>query len=250
MKILFCGESWVKHIIHTKGFDSFTNTEYEEGIHWFAEAMKSCGIEMEYIPGHLAPDHFPVSLDELEQYDAVFLSDIGSNSLLLSNKTFSKSELSVNRLDLIKEYVSRGGGFVMVGGYLTFQGIDAKGRYKDTAVEEILPITMLPYDDRHEAPEGIHIKIDKPDHPVFKGIQGDWPHFLGYNKLLSDADAETLAHHGDYAFISTKAFGKGRSLAFASDLAPHWGPPEFINWQYYNTFWINVVKWVAGEDIE
>ena len=247
MKILFCGESWVKHIIHTKGFDSFTNTEYEEGIHWFKEAMEAGGVEMDYVPGHLVPDHFPTTLEALQQYDAVFLSDIGSNSLLLSSKTFAKSEVAVNRLDLIKDYVSAGGGFVMVGGYLTFQGIDAKGKYKDTPVEDILPITMLPHDDRHEAPEGIHIEVDQPNHPVLKDVDPKWPHFLGYNKLLADEDADVVAHHGDYAFIATKSFGEGRTLTFASDLAPHWGPPEFVNWSCYNTFWNNVVKWVAGE---
>ncbi|WP_280771761.1 glutamine amidotransferase [Salipaludibacillus daqingensis] len=247
MKILFCGESWVKHIIHTKGFDSFTNTEYEEGIQWFAEAMKVAGIEMDFLPGHLTPDHFPVKLEELQAYDAVFLSDIGSNSLLLSNQTFAKSEVAVNRLDLIKQYVEQGGGFAMIGGYLTFQGIDAKARYKDTSVEDILPVTMMPYDDRYEAPEGLHVQINNSDHPIFKGIDEEWPHFLGYNKVYGDEDAEVLAEHNKYAFIAVKEVGKGRTFSFASDLAPHWGPPEFINWKHYNTFWGNVVKWLSGE---
>ena len=31
MKILLIGESWSIHMIHSKGFDSFTSTKYEEG---------------------------------------------------------------------------------------------------------------------------------------------------------------------------------------------------------------------------
>ena len=32
----------------------------------------------------------------------------------------------------------------MVGGYMTFQGIDAKGRYAGSPVEEALPVTDCP----------------------------------------------------------------------------------------------------------
>ena len=31
MKILFIGESWHIHMIHSKGYDSFTSSKYEEG---------------------------------------------------------------------------------------------------------------------------------------------------------------------------------------------------------------------------
>ena len=33
-RVLIAGESWVTHSIHTKGFDSFTTTEYNEGVRW------------------------------------------------------------------------------------------------------------------------------------------------------------------------------------------------------------------------
>ena len=35
-----------------------------------------------------------------------------------------------NALALIKEYVSNGGGLLMIGGYLSFTGIEAKANYK------------------------------------------------------------------------------------------------------------------------
>ena len=37
------------------------------------------------------------------------------------------------------DYVQGGGGLVMVGGYLTFQGIDGRASYAGTLVEEALP---------------------------------------------------------------------------------------------------------------
>lgn len=248
MKILVSGESWVKHIIHIKGFDTFTNSEYEEGIGWFQEAMKQANVEMDFIPNHDAPEKFPKTLEELKQYDVVLLSDIGSNTLLLSQDTFSKSKLAVNRLELIKEYVSQGGGFAMVGGYMSFQGIDGKAKFKDTAIEEILPVSLYPYDDRYEAPEGLFINITDPEHSILKGIEGEWPHFLGYNKLDAKPDATVVAEHNGNAFIATTTYGEGRTLAFASDFAPHWGPKEFVEWEYYNQFWKNAIQWLAGNN--
>lgn len=245
MKILVAGESWVKHTIHIKGFDDFTSSEYEEGIEWFAGSMDKAGIQLDFMPNHEAPEKFPVSLSELQKYDAVILSDIGSNTLLLSKSVFSKSQLGVNRLKLIRDYVEQGGGFAMIGGYMSFQGIDAKAKYKHTAIEEILPITMLPYDDRLEAPEGLQIDIVLPDHPILSGIDGNWPAFLGYNKIYAKPGATVLAKHGDCAFLAVGTFGKGRTLAFASDFAPHWGPKEFIEWKHYDRLWQNSVNWLA-----
>lgn len=247
MKVLLAGESWMKHTIHVKGFDSFTTSEYEEGISWFKAAMESGGIDFEFMPSHEATENFPLTLEGLQKYDVVILSDIGSNSLLLTNKTFVKSDVTLNRLSLIEEYVKLGGGFAMIGGYMSFQGIDGKAKYKDTPIEEILPVTMFHHDDRQESPEGITIKISSSDHPVLDGINASWPHFLGYNKLIPKPTATVVANHNEYAFIATQEHGKGRTLSFASDCAPHWGPKEFVNWKYYDKFWLNVVKWLSGK---
>lgn len=246
MKVLVAGESWIKHIIHIKGFDDFTNSEYADGMEWFTRAMKNGGYELDFIPNHEAPEKFPTTLEQLKQYDVVILSDIGSNTLLLSNAVFSKSQLGVNRLNLIRDYVAEGGGFAMIGGYMSFQGIDAKAKYKDTAIEEILPVTMLPYDDRLEEPEGVNIEITDPQHPILEGVEGEWPAFLGYNKVYAKPEATVIARHEECAFLAVGTFGKGRTLAFASDFAPHWGPKEFVDWEHYDRLWQNSVRWLAG----
>ncbi|EFM3814459.1 hypothetical protein HB114_002917, partial [Escherichia coli] len=36
LKVLFIGESWHIHMIHSKGYDSFTSSKYEEGATGFA----------------------------------------------------------------------------------------------------------------------------------------------------------------------------------------------------------------------
>ena len=42
--VLIAGESWTVHSIHQKGFDSFTTTEYAEGVKWLREALEGRGV--------------------------------------------------------------------------------------------------------------------------------------------------------------------------------------------------------------
>ena len=85
----------------------------------------------------------------MKAYDVVVLSDIGANTLLLPDRTFVRSERTPNRLELLANFVREGGGLLMVGGYLTFQGIQAKGNYKGTPVEDVLPVMLEAGDDLH-----------------------------------------------------------------------------------------------------
>ena len=73
----------------------------------------------------------------------------------------------------------------MVGGYFSFQGIDGRARWRRTAVEDVLPVNCLPYDDRVETPEGIIAEILKPDHPIVAGLPGPWPALLGVNEVVA-----------------------------------------------------------------
>jgi len=244
-KILIAGESWMSHTIHVKGFDSFTTSVYEEGVEYIKKALEEGGYEVDFLPNHLAADKFPTTLEELNQYEAVILSDIGSNTLLLPKSVFTQGKKLPNRLELVKEYVEKGGSFLMVGGYMSFTGIDAKTRYGETAVKDILPIKMLDTDDRVEAPQGFHPQVVK-EHEILNGIPKEWPHFLGYNKTiaLEDKGEHLVTIDGD-PFIFVMECGKGRTAIFTSDCAPHWGPVEFLNWEYYNKLWINILNWMT-----
>jgi uncharacterized membrane protein len=140
-------------------------------------------------------DSFPFSRKEIDAFDVVILSDIGANSLLLPDRVAIRSESSPNRLQLIRDFVNDGGGLLMVGGYLTFQGIQAKGNYKGSPVEDVLPIELFAHDDRVESPQGVTPTLVKPDHPVLKGLT-DWPEFLattarrlGRTRMCSRASA-------------------------------------------------------------
>ena len=212
--ILIAGESWTVHSIHQKGFDSFTTTEYAEGVQWLRDALDLAGYDITYQPAHVAATDFPCELDEINKYDCVILSDIGTNTLLLHPETFSASRALPNRLELIEEYVMNGGGLVMIGGYLTFQGIDAKARYQGTAVEDVLPVVLESGDDRSEQPQGIKPLVIDESHPIVSGVGSDWPILLGYNRVAPKTDSKVIVQVGEDPLIVAGSIGKGRSVAF------------------------------------
>jgi uncharacterized membrane protein len=243
--VLIAGESWVTTSVHTKGFDSFTTTEYNEGVAWLRTALEQHGWTVTFLPNHLAPRQFPLSLGALEAFDAVILSDIGANTLLLHPDTFVRSVPMANRLELLRDYVRNGGGLVMVGGYLTFQGIEAKGKWAGSPVEDVLPVSLHYHDDRVEAPQGVVPKV-AAEHKLLTGLPAEWPALLGYNQVKAKPEADVLVTVGDDPLLVVGSFGEGRAAAFTSDCGPHWAPPPFCDWSGYGTLWNGIVDWVSG----
>src|SRR4029077_17466247 len=134
------------------------------------------------------------------------------NTLLLHPDTFVRSTVLPNRLHAIRDYVAAGGGFVMIGGYLTFQGIDAKGKYAGSAVEEALPVALSYYDDRVECPEGVAPAVVDANRPIVGDLSEEWPRLLGYNRVAVKAGAALVASVGNDPLIVAGAFGKGRGV--------------------------------------
>ena len=86
-----------------------------------ASALREQDIEAEVRP----PEGIPRSLDELENFEAVILSNVPATML------------SMRQMDLIRSYVSDlGGGLIMLGGEQSF----GLGGYYKTPIEEILPV--------------------------------------------------------------------------------------------------------------
>ncbi len=245
MKILFAGESWSILSTHTKGFDHISLGRYHEAKGPIKNALEREGVLVDYLPSHIAQYEFPFELEKLNEYDAVLLSDIGSNTLLLHPDTQYQCKRLPNRLELIKEFVAQGGGLVMCGGYMSFSGFGNKARYGMTPLADVLPVNILNYDDRIEMPQGIYPKILINDHPVLNGINKEWPYFLGYNRLEAKPEAEEIANIGNDCFMAGMQFGNGRSFAFSSDCVPHWGSQAFVDWECYSKLWLNILKWVS-----
>jgi uncharacterized membrane protein len=243
-RVLLAGESWVTTTTHVKGFDSFTTSAYAEGADDLRAALAAGGFSVEYLPNHLAPTAFPQSAEALAGYDCVILSDIGTNTLILHPATWERGQRTPNRLELLREYVRNGGGLIMVGGYLTFQGIEGKGRWAGTPVEDVLPVTLQTGDDRVERPEGVEPRA-VAEHPIVAGVGGAWPAVLGYNRVTPRPDAQVLARVGDDVLLACREVEAGRTIAYTTDCGPHWCPREFVEWGGYARLWQQMADWAS-----
>lgn len=248
-KVLIVGESWTVQETHIKGFDTVDLGRLEKtSVDSLVQALHEAGIEADYMPSHVAQYSFPDTVEQLKQYAAIALSDIGSNTIMLDPVMQFQCVRKPNRMQAMVEYVRQGGGLVMFGGYLSFAGIENKARYAMTPLADILPVEILHYDDRMEHPEGICPVITKKEHPVLEGVDGKWPWFLGYNKIKAKAEAEEIAVIGGTdTFMAAMEYGDGRTFAFASDCAMHWGSVEFLAWDGYKKVMPNIFKWLAKE---
>lgn len=250
-KVLLVGETWMTAATHYKGFDDFRSTTFHSGAEPLIAALADSEFEIVHMSGHEAPEALPFDAAGLSDYDAILLSDIGANSLLLHPDVWLRGQTVPNRLKLLRDWTADGGNLGMIGGYLTFQGIDGKGRWRRTPVEEALPVDCLPYDDRIEAPEGFRAEIVQSRHPIVEGLGDDWPALLGANEVTvkEREGVEVIARlpddFGGHPLIVTGTYGKGRTLAWTSDVGPHWLPQTFVDWPGYAVLWRNMLRWLT-----
>lgn len=246
-RVLLVGESWFVYSAHQKGFDTFYTSEYTEGGTEFVAGLEAAGHSVVRIPAHLIERDFPRTAGAIADVaDVVVISDVGANSFLLSQATFSGSKVEPDRLEAIRDFVLAGGGLLMVGGYMTFSGIDAKARWGRSPVSGVLPVRVLDRDDRIEMPSGCLPEVTG-SHAITASLDARWPTLLGYNEVEALPHADTLAIAGDHPLLVVARAGGGRTAAFTSDLAPHWATPDFLAWNGYQTLFDNTIRWLASE---
>lgn len=249
-RILLAGESWVSAATHFKGFDQFGSVTFHLGAEPLVAALSEAW-DVRYMPAHECATAFPLTLEGLREYAVVILSDLGANTLLLHPDVWLHGRPVANRVKLLGEYVASGGGLAMIGGYFSFQGINGAARWRGTAVEDALPVSMLPVDDRVETPEGFSAVIEDAEHPILEGLAGEtWPLLLGLNETTLKPGARLLAsapaEQGGHPLLATAEHGEGRTLAWTSDLGPHWAPQPFVDWPGYGRLWNQSARWLAG----
>ncbi|MDJ1656476.1 glutamine amidotransferase, partial [Raoultella sp. Ech2A] len=147
-KVLLVGESWTSTATHVKGFDQFATATWHTGATDFLAALADSSYAITYMPAHAAATEFPLTQQELQEWDAIILSDIGANTLLLHPDTWLKSRRTANRLTLLHDYVAAGGSLMMIGGYYSFQGINGGARYRHTCLLYPFPSPRDPWASR------------------------------------------------------------------------------------------------------
>ena len=80
-----------------------------------------------------------------------------------------------------------------------------------------------------------------------KGLKWEsCPVFTGYNRIKAKPGARVVAKVKEFGdpFVIVGNYGKGKSMAFASDIAPHWGA-GFMKWEGYGQFWVQAIRWLG-----
>lgn len=137
--------------------------------------------------------------------------------------------------------VREGTGFLMIGGWSSFTGVD--GRYRGTPIADILPVMLSQKDDRMNAAGGAVVYLKK-HHSVFKGLSfRSAPVVAGFNRVTAKPSSEVLLgarkilprypnimlEKKSYPFLIFSRYGKGKVAAVTTDVAPHW-VGSFVDW--------------------
>lgn len=234
--VLLAGETWTSTSLVTKGRDVAGAAQFTNAGEHLVDALESAGASVTHQPADVVVREFPRTIEALDAYDLVLLSDIGAQSLLLTPEV-AAGETDTNRCRLLAEWVADGNALGMLGGYTSFAGEHAAAGYYRTALADVLPVEIAPYDDRKETPEGA-----TPQNHGFEELPTEWPQVLGYNQLTADPDAEVLATVRDDPLVVIGEHGDGSTLAYTTDCAPHWAPEDFLEWEHLPAMWRAILE--------
>ena len=189
-------------------------------------------------------------------------------------------------LEMLRQRVADGAGLLMIGGWESFHG--QTGQYVDSPLAEVLPVQMARGDDRVNCPQPCVVELAAPAeetaaHPILAGLPWDRPPGIGgFNRVAAKAGATILllarqfavtaggpgaydfAPVGASALLVVGAFGRGRTAAFTSDVAPHW-VGGLVDWgdgrliarapgaeaievgSGYAAFFTQLIRWTMGQ---
>jgi uncharacterized membrane protein len=192
---------------------------------YLISVMKKSKIDYTHFPPSQVRNA-PSDSKELAKYDVIILSDVPSKNL------------GKERMESIKGFVKNGGGLAMIGGWESFTGIN--GKYRNTPIEEVLPVRCLSTDDRINNSNGFKI-IKKCEHPILAGLPWNRsPTICGFNKIVPKKDSKILLtakeiipigksyvesvklSNEEHPLLVAGSYDDGKTLALATDAAPHW----------------------------
>lgn len=139
---------------------------------------------------------------------------------------YSRKNLSPNVMKKMALQASKGAGFLMIGGWGSFTGLD--GGYHKSPIEKILPVFCKAGDDRRQVASGAYFKKLRP-HQVLKNILiKTSPVIIGYNEVKPKKDSKVILELQEKVsgrkapLLIFGQFEKGKTAVWTSDIAPHW----------------------------
>ena len=229
---------------------------------WLKEALSNRGWnKVESVPTwdfyNLGPGEYE---QVLEEYDVLIFSDVEAKIFQLAPSFFNREKFGSavltfpDRVRLTVEAIEAGKGVMFLGGWLSFTGEMGKGGWNRTRLREVLPVNCLDYEDLVESTEGFtamltgEVKATVPANPFASLDLNSFPPILGYNKTFPREGCPVLLsvkETGD-PLVAAGQFGRGRTLAYTSDPAPHWGL-NFVYWEHYADFWLRCLRLVLPD---
>lgn len=228
LSILLVGESCIVTVTEYKGIDHFSETNYGEAAGVLIETLEKAGHQVTHIPCHRVSRDFPRTLEELSRYDVILFSDIGTNTFLLLPEVVKQGKRAENLLKLTKAYVEQGGGFCMIGGYMTYGGMDGKGKWKGSVLEEILPVSLLGGDDRTEVPEGARSELSARCASHTGRVTGPVAVYSGLQQDRSQRKCGRTGILGRRSYSCHWYLGKGPSGGLYHGLCAPLGPGTYV----------------------
>ncbi len=224
---------------------------------WLKEALESSGQHT--VASVPTWDFYKLGPGEYEQvlaeYDVFIFSDVEAKNFQLAPSFFDRQKFGKtiltfpDRVRLTVEAVQGGKAAMFLGGWLSFTGEIGKGGWNRTRLREILPVQCSDFEDLVESTEGFTARVSPEGQAVFTGLDFDtFPPILGYNQVAPRPDCPvllTVAQTGD-PLVTVGRFGRGQTLAYMSDPAPHWGC-NFVFWPQYAPFWLACLHYLLGE---
>ncbi len=239
------------------------DTALKEAASYLAGVMTHAGLQFDYLASDRKFAEAPGS-----DYQAFILSD------------YPAGNFAPGELEALAKKVENGAGLVMIGGWESFTGPNRE--YTSTVLKDVLPVVMQPSDDRLNCPQPCLVE-KMAEHSIVSGLPFDDlpPGIGGFNVVSAKPDARMILASRRFTVRRTASgfafspieksdpllvigtYGKGRTVAFASDVAPHWvgglvdwgnarvsaqapggNAIEVGNW--YAQLFANIVKWAAG----
>lgn len=193
---------------------------------------------------------------------------------------YPSARFGEGHMEHMADCVKRGSGLLMLGGWESYFG--RLGEYHRSPLVEVLPVAMLESDDRRNAAQPCLIE-KAVDHEILRGLPWDRPPGIGgFNAFIPKPSSQTLlcsvqfsvqAKESEFEFVRGPSapllvvgvWGKGRTAALATDVAPHWvgglvdwgdrritqpvpgGFVEIGNW--YAEFFRNLLVWTGEQGL-
>lgn len=199
----------------------------------------------------------PGKLEEyLEQSETLIISDVEAKCFHLYPSFFDRARREnrvvtfPDRLKVINEWIHNGGGLMMLGGWLSFSGVQGRSGWGRSVLKDTLPVECLLIEDLVESSEGFTVEVTMPDHPVVKGLPWDkFPPIFGYNEVIEKPQGQVLVRVKEtgHPLVVVGEHGAGRIFTYMSDPAPHWGI-NFELWEAYDAFWQQAFNWVQKKN--